>query len=420
MLPGMDSLNGVFHALLDRAYELMQPFGAPIAVAAWLSVFGGAIVMIPVLRRYALRDVWRPALLLGCLSLLAQISDYVVTLHVSPDLAIEANPVWRIVIDQWGLEIAKLYGLSGKILLSVLSFELFSYYLAQRRELYPPSARGFREFWRGFGFHLAPGRMVNWRRLASFFAFSFALLGPFYLYVALLNSLVDSSLYYRFPAMPLVLAWYLAVVTLAYFVLTYRAFVKSASSAPRAPIVALLLLVALAPPISAGETRAAELPAAPDGYHWQQIARIHAAFLVPDGWHFTDRSHGSTLAYFITRENLDELGYHEVGLSLNVFRNLEGRDAVDYARRFVAKMTQENQSILTWETDTKPFHGFGSLTLNRSAEDGVSFKMNTLAMGNSTTNTLYVLWFEAPEAEWDAAWKIGEPIQRQFVLDDGM
>ena len=44
--------------------------------------------------------------------------------------------------------------------------------------------------------------------------------------------------------------------------------------------------------------------------------------------------------------------------------------------------------------------------------------LHILGIANPKTNALYVIIFEAPEKEWPAAWKIGEPILKKFMLDD--
>ena len=179
--------------------------------------------MAIVLRPARTRSVWLPAFVVGITALTAHVLDFAVTLRMSPDLEAEANPIWRIVIDNWGLSVAKLYGFTGKVLLSILSFELFAYYLGQRECLFPDRAERFSIFWRHFGAGY-PSGLVQWQNLASFFAYSFSLLGPFFFYVALLNSLSNSTLYLRFPSMPMALAGYLAALAVSYFVVTYRAF----------------------------------------------------------------------------------------------------------------------------------------------------------------------------------------------------
>lgn len=230
----MASWNEKAYEALERAYFVVEAMGLPLAVGAWLTVFAGAVAMGLVLRRTrAMRGHWGPAAAVGSLSLCAHVLDYVVTLRMSPTLGAEGNPIWRIAIDHFGLPIAKVYGLTGKILLAVLAFELFALYRIQRAQLFPEHAEGFRSFWQGFGPAGSRHSLVRWRNLVNFFGFSFAWLGPFFFYVALLNGLIESPVYLRFPAMPLVLALYLAVIVVAYFSTTYRAYARRASPRPR-------------------------------------------------------------------------------------------------------------------------------------------------------------------------------------------
>lgn len=209
----------VFEQLLYRV-ELLGP---PISILAWLSVFLTAVATGYALKKSLLRKVWVPALIVGGVSLAAHLLDYVVTLYVSPALAEEANPIWRIVIDNYGLKIAKAYGLTGKILLSILSFELFAYYLIQRERLFPEATKNFLSFWREFGATNRKKSTLRLSNIINFFFFVFALIGPFYFYVAFMNSMVNNLLYYRLPSMPLMLLIYLAGVVITYFVMTYRA-----------------------------------------------------------------------------------------------------------------------------------------------------------------------------------------------------
>ena len=39
-------------------------------------------------------------------------------------------------------------------------------------------------------------------------------------------------------------------------------------------------------------------------------------------------------------------------------------------------------------------------------------------IANDRTGMIYVVLFEAPEAEWEKAWKIGEPILKQLIILD--
>jgi hypothetical protein len=44
--------------------------------------------------------------------------------------------------------------------------------------------------------------------------------------------------------------------------------------------------------------------------------------------------------------------------------------------------------------------------------------MNCLALANTETNTLYLVVFEAPEADWDTAWKKGAEMMKKLGFDD--
>ena len=161
-----------------------------------------------------------------------------------------------------------------------------------------------------------------------------------------------------------------------------------------------------------------ELPEAPEGFEWKKIKKIKAAFLVPTGWHFKAEKYDDTLAYFITKENIDDVGRFDTGLSINVFRKLKDRDAVEYARKFVESMAEQNALVHDWTIDMGAFKGFGCLTRNAVEGEDVFIMMHTLAIANDSTNTFYLLFFESLEAEWDEAWTIGDQILKLFLVDD--
>ena len=220
----MQAWNARLYDALELAFAAVERLGMPVAIAAWGSVFLGSIAMGLLLRRTALGGRWAPALAVGGVSLAAHLLDYHITLRLSPTLALEANPIWRIVIDHSSIGFAKLYALSGKLLLSVLSFELYAYYLVQRERLFPHDAKSLVSFWRGFGARGGHALLPRGANLFNFFAFSFALIGPFLFYVSFLNLSVQDPHYLRLPSLPLALVLWLSVLTAAYFTTTYRAF----------------------------------------------------------------------------------------------------------------------------------------------------------------------------------------------------
>lgn len=207
--------------LLDESFALVAKLGVPLAVAAWFTVFGGAVGLGLILKRTDTRGVWPAALAVGALGLLAHLLDYFFTLKITPDLSMEANPIWRVVIDRFGLAFARVYGLTGKILLSVVSTELFAWHLSHRASLFPKEAKSFSEFVRLLG-RGAP-QLGNIR---SFFAFAFALFGPYFFYITFMNVTGDSSseLYEQLPSPPVAILVYFVGVTAAYFGSMWRAF----------------------------------------------------------------------------------------------------------------------------------------------------------------------------------------------------
>ncbi|MFH1468810.1 MAG: hypothetical protein ABIO70_30760 [Pseudomonadota bacterium] len=201
--------------LHDLAYELQATFSAwvasfdlPLAALAWVTVAGGALGLHLLLRGVrGSRSERRWALAVGLVALGCHLQDIGVTLAVTPDLAIEANPLWRAVLARAGLPVAIAYGLTGKLLLALLSWQLFTLYLAQRHGLYPPRdlAPDFRSFWRAYGAGRGTRRLVAWVNL---FAFAFPLAAPLMLYVSVLNAAEAPWLLRALPPWPVAcVAW---------------------------------------------------------------------------------------------------------------------------------------------------------------------------------------------------------------------
>lgn len=216
-------MNDFFYVLFAQVSRLVEGCGTSLSILAWTAVFAGAVAMGIVLSRHSLKGKLKAAGVVGLLSLAAHLSDYFVTLKITPDLALESNPLWRMMVDGFGLGVAGFYGLSGKILLAVLSFEFFAYYLIGRSRLFPEAAAGFLAFCRRFG-GTGTQRRFNFEPVFNLFAFMFAWLGPFYFYIALLNGLIESPFYTRLPAAPLMLLLYLVLLVWLYFVSNYIAY----------------------------------------------------------------------------------------------------------------------------------------------------------------------------------------------------
>ncbi len=214
-----------FHLL-----EFIEKAGLWLSIVAWLSVAGGAIAMGWVLRGERRTAFWVAALVVGTVAFAANLLDYAVTLYRSPDLALEANPLWRNVVERWGLGVAKWYGLTGKIFVSILAGQMFAFYLSHRERLFPDRCESFFDFIGRMGNR---SRNVRERFVALFtlFAFFFAGIQLLYFYIAYLNSVDEQSILDALPSVPMVILILMTLLGTAFVLTTYRAFlVRTRSS----------------------------------------------------------------------------------------------------------------------------------------------------------------------------------------------
>jgi hypothetical protein len=174
----------------------------------------------------------------------------------------------------------------------------------------------------------------------------------------------------------------------------------------------LLLTVLAALFVHAGP--ATDLPAPPTGFAWQEIPELKAAFLRPNGWFFKREQAKDALAYFITKESIENGGEFQIGLTVNVFRHKKD-SAVETAKYYVDQLTTKRHGE-KWARDVGPFKEFGCLT--RDTDAGGTTVLQTLMVANPKTNTLYLFIFESTQANWDSAWKTGKTIIDSLIIDD--
>ncbi len=208
-----------------RFLELLERLGVWPSLLAWLTVAGGVLALAVALRHERRLAVWVAALIVGLSAAVANLVDYWVTLAMSPDLSLEANPLWRNVIDTYGLEIAKAYGLSGKILVSILAGQMFAFYLSNVSRLFPKQAASPAEFLRRLG-DRSENRRERLLALFTMFSFFFAGIQSFYFYISYLNWLDDPQLADRLPSAPLAALLLIVLLAVLFGVVTYRAFQK--------------------------------------------------------------------------------------------------------------------------------------------------------------------------------------------------
>jgi hypothetical protein len=176
---------------------------------------------------------------------------------------------------------------------------------------------------------------------------------------------------------------------------------------------AVLVLILLAAPFLQAAP-ATNLPDPPVGFAWQEIPELKAALLRPNGWFFKREETKGTLAYFITKESIDNGGEFQTGLTVNAFRHKKD-NAVESAKNFIDQIATKKHGE-KWAKEAGPFKEFGCLTRDTDATG--TTVTQTLMVANPKTNTLYLLIFESPAPTWDSAWKLGQTIFDSLALDD--
>ena len=159
---------------------------------------------------------------------------------------------------------------------------------------------------------------------------------------------------------------------------------------------------------------AIDLPPAPSGFTWQEVPELKAAFLKPDGWYFKRETQKGTLAYFITKEDIDKQGEFQTGLTVNVFK-LKKDSAVEPAKYMIDQLA-DSKHAEKWAKAVGPFREFGCRTKDTDASGTIVVETTTIA--NPKTNTLYLFVFESPESDWETAWKTGAKIMDTLAVDD--
>ena len=200
---------------LFQILSLVQRLGVGLPLVAWVTIAGGVAGMAYVLRKHLRDSVGRGAAIFGVLAMAANLADYYATLYRNPDLTWEANPLWRNVIDRFGLTVALWYGLTGKLLVSVLAGQLFGFYLTNRERLFPLQARSLGNFVAHIG---SCARTSRDRLLAAFtlFAFFFAGINLLYFYIAYVNWVDDPELLNLLPSAPVAIMLVLIVLTITF------------------------------------------------------------------------------------------------------------------------------------------------------------------------------------------------------------
>lgn len=181
---------------------------------------------------------------------------------------------------------------------------------------------------------------------------------------------------------------------------------------------ATLLFLALPAAAQRYNTKLAALPA---GYTWQPLPASKAAAPLPAGWYFRAAGEKGAPTYYLTQDEIGENNEFQTGLSLQVVRKAKaktGRPAAEYAELLMLRtgFGPGKQQLEKTAVADGPFYKRTVRYRDAppEAEPRVVYQM---ALANTKTDTLYLLTFESPEKEWAEAWRLGEVMLRELVLD---
>lgn len=165
-----------------------------------------------------------------------------------------------------------------------------------------------------------------------------------------------------------------------------------------------------------------QLPATVTGFSWYTCENIPAGFLKPEGWYSKEEASGTTQACFITKENIDTTGFFTTGLSVNVIKNAKA--TYNYSAKEYASVLMDEYEKMVAAGTLDSVGPINTITVspnlisgyNREATQGDKhfFYLN---LANEQTDTLYLISFEGPEANWTNDFEnIGKVILSNFVI----
>ncbi|HEX8328513.1 MAG TPA: hypothetical protein VF629_13300 [Hymenobacter sp.] len=184
--------------------------------------------------------------------------------------------------------------------------------------------------------------------------------------------------------------------------------------------VGLILATVVAQPVAA-QRYDAKLATSPAGYSWQPLPKNKAAALLPTGWYYKAEAQKGATTYYLTQEEIGESGEYQTGLSLQVVRKVAAktnRRAPAYAEFLMLRTGfGPGQQVLDKTASVEGKMHRRAVRYRDAPPNADARVVYQMALANAKTDTLYLLTFESPEKDWAEAWKLGELMVRELVLD---
>ena len=181
-----------------------------------------------------------------------------------------------------------------------------------------------------------------------------------------------------------------------------------------------LFLLLLAWPAAAQKFNT-PLNSPPAGFSWQALPDIKAAMLLPEGWYYRAEGQKGAATYYLTQDEIGESGEFQTGVALHVVRKVKAqtrRPAPEYAEFLMLRtgFGKGQQQLERAASVDGPVHK--RFVRYREAPSEAEARMvYQMALANAKTDTIYLFTFESPEKDWAEAWKLGEVMAKELVLD---
>jgi Sel1 repeat len=148
------------------------------------------------------------------------------------------------------------------------------------------------------------------------------------------------------------------------------------------------------------------------GYEWLEIKSLGFSLLRPTGWFYKEVDKNGTINAFMTRENIDDKGSFQTGLTIHGIPNVQ--DPIAAARGYVIRLKSKTEA-LSEPGETKAAGRTFVRFMYRFKDKPIQMALQVI--GDPQTKRVVIMSFEAPSDSWADAWKQGEPIMGLIRFD---
>ena len=179
----------------------------------------------------------------------------------------------------------------------------------------------------------------------------------------------------------------------------------------------LTLFFALVP-INQANTK----PGIPEGFTWQRLREIKGKGLKPKGWNFDKKKNKGKIIYRITKDKKNRR--YQTGLTINAVKNVSKRTNLNadlYAAYYIYEYMAGSMEVIDkWDEKKGVFTGYGCEVLKKieRVNSETVFRLKVIAVANKKTDTLYIIIFGSPEAEWESYTEIEQTLINNMILSE--